>query len=299
MNYRHAYHAGNFADVVKHAVLAAILAHLNAKPGAWRAIDAHAGIGAYALAGPEAAKTGEWRAGIGRLARLAGLGLPPGEENSRALPAPSEEARAALAPYLGAVASANPDGILRTFPGSPAVMRHLARTQDRLTLVELHPEDFSALRARYAGDRQVKTIPLDAWDAAKAFVPPKERRGLLLLDPPFEEAGEFARLAESLKANHRRWATGIFLLWHPVKDLDAIRAYDAALKALAIPKMLRVELTVRKRTGASLDGTALTVVNPPYTLEPALEALLPFLSEALAQGPGAGHRLEWLQGETP
>jgi 23S rRNA (adenine2030-N6)-methyltransferase len=169
MNYRHAFHAGNFADVVKHAVLAALVERLKQKETAFRVIDTHAGAGFYDLTGDAASRTGEWHNGIGRL-------------YNQALEAPVADL---LAPYLDAVRAANDGGLLRRYPGSPWIVRHLLRRQDRLTLTELHPEQATALAGFFAGDRQVKVIALDGWLALGSFVPPKERRGLVLVDPPY------------------------------------------------------------------------------------------------------------------
>jgi 23S rRNA (adenine2030-N6)-methyltransferase len=298
VNYRHAYHAGNFADVVKHAALGLVLRHLSLKPAAWRFIDTHAGIGLYELGGDEATRTDEWRSGIGRLAPMLGLELPAGEALGLAPARPlSPDARRALEPYAAALAAANPDGRLRRYPGSPAIARALARRQDRLTLCELHPADGVTLADRYAGDQNVKVIALDGWLAPGAFVPPKERRGVVLLDPPFEEAGEFDRLAAGLIKAHRRWPTGIYMLWHPIKETGDVVAYDRALADAGIPRMLRAEFFIRERTGVTFDGCGLTIVNPPYTLEADLRALLPALASVFAQGPGARFGLNWLTRE--
>ena len=180
MNYRHAYHAGNFADVVKHVALTRLVEHLKLKDKAFRVIDTHAGAGLYDLSSEEAQKTGEWQGGIGRLleAKLA------------------PEAEALLGPYLGAVKSANPGGGVEGYPDRRWIVRHLLRSQDRLSAIELHPQDVAALKALFAGDFQARVMSLDGWLALGAHVPPKEKRGLVLVDPPFEEDGEFDRLAE-------------------------------------------------------------------------------------------------------
>src|SRR5690606_31777626 len=183
MNYRHAYHAGNFADVVKHVVLVRILDYLKRKPGAFRVIDTHAGAGLYDLSAEEAQKTGEWRNGIGRLLETE-------------LPA---EAAALAAPYLDAVRSFNAGHPFRFYPGSPALVKEMLRGPDRLTAIELHPADSFALKTRFSGDWQVRVIELDGWLALGAHVPPKEKRGLVLVDPPFEKEGEFGRLVDGLK----------------------------------------------------------------------------------------------------
>src|SRR5262245_30325355 len=177
MNYRHAFHAGNIADVVKHAILARIVAHLKEKPAAFRVIDTHAGAGLYDLAGPEASRTGEWRDGIGKLLAAA---LGPAE-------------RALLAPYLEAIAAFNA-GPLKLYPGSPALLQHWLRPQDRLIACEREPNAARALIARLRGDRRAKAVAIDGYAALNAYVPPKERRGLVLIDPPFERPDEFEKL---------------------------------------------------------------------------------------------------------
>ncbi|RUW96788.1 23S rRNA (adenine(2030)-N(6))-methyltransferase RlmJ, partial [Mesorhizobium sp. M2A.F.Ca.ET.037.01.1.1] len=220
MNYRHAYHAGNFADVVKHAVLARLVEYLKQKDKAFRVIDTHAGIGRYDLASVEAGKTGEWQGGIGRLTEAT---LEP-------------QAAALLQPYLEAVRAQNPDGGLKHYPGSPLIVRHLLRSQDRLTAIELHPKDAVRLKLVFAGDFQARVIELDGWLALGAQLPPKEKRGLVLIDPPFEEEGEFSRLVDGLRKAHRRWPGGIYALWYPIKDRRAVTAFRGALKETGIPK---------------------------------------------------------------
>ena len=283
MNYRHIYHAGNFADVLKHAVLARVIAHLKQKSQPFRVIDTHAGAGLYDLGSPEAQKTGEWRDGIGRV--LADT--------------PPAEISAILAPYLDVVRAENGGGPdLTCYPGSPLIARRLMRRTDRLVANEAHPEDAARLKALFAGDPAVKTLALDGWTALKALLPPKERRGVVLIDPPFEEPGEFGRLVEALAAAHRRFATGTVLLWYPVKDPRAARAFCRDAAARAIPKLLSAELFVgTPRADGELAGSGLLILNPPFTLEAALARLLPYLARTLAKGSGAESRLSWLAGE--
>jgi 23S rRNA (adenine2030-N6)-methyltransferase len=269
MNYRHAFHAGNFADVLKHAVLARIIEYLKRKPGAFRVIDTHAGIGLYDLSSDEAQRTGEWRGGIGRLLDAA---LSP-------------DAAALLAPYLEAVRALNPQGGVRLYPGSPLVARHLLRPIDRLTAIELHPQDSLALKARFAGDWQARVIALDGWLALGAHLPPKEKRGLVLVDPPFEKEGEFDRLAAGLVTAHRRWPGGTYALWYPVKDRAAVAAFRAALAGTGIPKILDIALEIRAPSpDPRLDGCGMVVVNPPFVLEEEMAILLPALGEDGARG---------------
>ena len=226
MNYRHVYHAGNFADVLKHAVLTRIVEYLKQKPGAFRVIDTHAGVGLYDLSSAEAQKTGEWRDGIARLldAKL------------------TDEPAGLLAPYLDTVRGFNAGQPFRHYPGSPVIAKALMRGPDRLTAIELHPEDAFALRTRFHDDWQVRVIELDGWLALGAHVPPKEKRGLVLVDPPFEKEGEFDRLVEGLRKAHRRWPGGTYALWYPIKDRHAVERFRATLHESGIPKILDISL---------------------------------------------------------
>jgi 23S rRNA (adenine2030-N6)-methyltransferase len=280
LNYAHAFHAGSFADVHKHAVLCRVLSHLREKPSAFRVIDTHAGAGLYDLAGPEAARSGEWRDGI---ARLMAAAVP-------------EPAASLLAPYLDVVRALNPSGELKTYPGSPALARALLRPQDRLIACELEARAASAL-TRNLRDRRVKTLRLDGWTALTAYVPPKERRGLVLIDPPFEEDSDFARLPGALAEAQRKWATGIYLLWYPIKTRTGPDRLARRLARLGIPKILRAELTVGSLADPSrLNGSGLMVVNPPWRLSDELAALLPALAGLLGRNAGR-FRLDWLAGE--
>jgi len=279
MNYRHAYHAGNFADVVKHVVFTLVIEHLRLKPAPFRIIDTHAGIGVYDLASEAAQKTGEWREGIGRLmaARLS--------------PAAAE----VLAPYLDIVRRLNPGGALVRYPGSPLLARELMRADDRLVVNELHPEDQDELKRLFAHDPQVRVMALDAWTALKALLPPPERRGVMLIDPAFEQTGELARLVGGLKEAARRFATGTFLLWYPIKEMAPVDAFRREVAALGLPKAMAIELMIRGGTdGTRLNGAGLIAVNAPFTLSAKLDALLPELARVLAQGDGAGFNVEQL-----
>jgi 23S rRNA (adenine2030-N6)-methyltransferase len=282
MNYRHAFHAGSFADVVKHAVLARILVHLGAKPAAFRLIDTHAGAGLYDLAGPEASRSPEWRDGIGRL-----IGAPVGAA-----------AATLLAPYLDAVAGFNQPGKLAAYPGSPALARAFLRTQDRLVACELEPNAASALTRTLAGDRRVKVLAIDGWTALNANVPPKERRGLVLIDPPFEDTADFPRLAQALESAHRKWASGIYLLWYPIKQREEPDALARRLRRSGIAKILRVEFNIATpREPGGLGGCGLIVVNPPWMLARELAIMLPALAEILSDGGSGRQRVDWLAGE--
>jgi 23S rRNA (adenine2030-N6)-methyltransferase len=281
MNYRHAFHAGGFADVVKHAVLTRILVHLRDKPAAFRVIDTHAGAGLYDLAGPEAGRSLEWRGGIERL-----------------LAAPlAEPVRALLAPYLDVVASLNGTGRFATYPGSPALVRAHLRTQDRLTACELEPGAAAALARHLHRDRRVKAIAIDGWIALNAYVPPPERRGLVLIDPPFERADDFDKLARGAEGAHGKWASGTYLLWYPIKARAEPDALARRLRRSGIAKILRAELSIAPPADAEpLGGCGLIVINPPWRLASELAVLLPALRSILA-GPGGSHRIDWISGE--
>lgn len=281
MNYRHAFHAGNFADVVKHATLARVIAHLKEKPTAFRVIDTHAGFGVYDLAGPEASRTGEWRAGIGRL------------REARLDPATRE----LLAPYLDAVAALNPRGKLATYPGSPVLAQRWLRTQDRMVACELSPRAVAALTAQMRRDTRIKVVAIDGYAALNAYLPPPERRGLVLVDPPFEQPDEFEHLIEAVAGAHRKWPTGIYLIWYPLKDARATNRFARRLAQRGIPRILRAELAIAHARAATerLAGTGLIVINPPWRLERELAVLLPALAKGFAENGSA--RLDWLAGE--
>lgn len=279
MNYRHAYHAGNFADVMKHAVLAQAVTALTRKETPFFVLDTHAGCGSYRLSAEAAQKTGEFKTGIARVLERA------------------ESAPPALAPYLAALAAANPGGGLDHYPGSPALVRGLMRPQDRLALAELHPEDVVALRRSFAGDRRVGIHHLDGYQTVKALLPPPERRGLVLIDPPFERTDEFERLLTALGRIQRRWPQGIVLVWYPIKAAEPVDRFLDAVAAAGGPETVAVELLLRPATDPfRLNGSGLLVVNPPWGLAPALAEMLPWLAGALAPEQG-GFRLRPLIAE--
>ncbi len=283
MNYRHIYHAGNFADVLKHAVLARLIRYMQKKDAAFRVLDTHAGIGLYDLSSEEAQKTGEWSEGIGKLL------------DTELAPQVAE----LLEPYLSAVRELNAEGGIRLYPGSPKLARMLFRPQDRLSAMELHPEDFARLHRLFEGDHQVRITELNGWLSLGAHLPPKEKRGIVLVDPPFEEDGEYERLVVGLAKAYRRFPGGTYCLWYPLKKGAPIKEFHEALQALDIPKILCAELIVRSDRGINgLTGSGLIIVNPPFTLKDELHALLPALKDHLAQDRYASHRAFWLRGET-
>jgi 23S rRNA (adenine2030-N6)-methyltransferase len=281
MNYRHDYHAGNFADVVKHSVLARIVCHLRGKPKPFRLIDTHAGAGLTDLLGSQASRTGEWRNGIGRLMESQ---LPP-------------QVTSLLAPYLDAVAAYNPSGRLVSYPGSPLLARAWLRPDDRLVVCELQPDVAAALAAQMRGDSRVKVVEIDGWTALGAFVPPSERRGAVLIDPPFEAPGEFDRLIDGLAGAYRKWPTGTYVLWYPIKDEREVSRFAGRLGRLGIVKILRAELMVDAGADGRLRGAGLIIVNPPFTLHDELGRLLPALADTLGHDRDGRFRLDWLVAE--
>ena len=282
MNYRHAYHAGNFADVVKHVVLMMVIEHLKQKDTPFRVIDTHAGVGAYDLTADAAERTGEWHGGIGRLI------------GADAEPLPAAMAQR-LAPYLDIVRALNPPGSLRRYPGSPRIARALLRPQDRLVVNELHPEDAALLRQQFPRDSQTKVLELDGWTALKALLPPNERRGVILIDPPFEAPRELDRLVEGLAAAVKRFATGVFVLWYPIKDPRPVAAFHRRLVAAGHGSLLRIELMLRPAHDPDrLNGCGLIVVNAPYQLDASLTPVLAFLSGRMAETSGSAQG--WAQG---
>lgn len=272
MNYRHTYHAGNFADVLKHTVLTVIIEHLKLKNAPFRVIDTHAGAGLYDLDSEEARKTSEWQAGIGRLMPMHERGLP-------------NEVAELFAPYLRAVTDANPDGGLRFYPGSPRLALSLMRPMDRLIANELHPNDAIVLNTNIGRDRRAKVLQLDAWVALKSLLPPKERRGLVLIDPPFEAVDEFDKLALGLDEAVRRFVTGTYLLWYPIKDPQRVGRFRDRIIAAGHTKALSVELFIgTPHAHSMLNGCGLLILNPPHTLHAKLSLLSQFLPQLLAQG---------------
>ena len=318
MNYRHAYHAGNFADVMKHLTIVRVIEHLKLKDKPFRFIDTHAGAGLYDLSGDEARRSGEWRTGIGALLdeeTLAPTGLLQEDIEALVLPyfdavrsfnAKCEQVGDHDAPEFGGpldqealrVQASTSCQRLQHYPGSGLLARRLLRPQDRAVLNELHRDDVLKLRHAVGRDRRVSILDLDGWTVVKSTLPPKERRGILLLDPPFELIGEFKRLEAALAEATRRFATGISLLWYPVKAGGASENFVRQMAKAGHKRLLCAELLIRHRDHApGLNGSGLLIHNPPYGLDAQLKVLLGWLSENLASGAGAGSRVEWLAGE--
>jgi 23S rRNA (adenine2030-N6)-methyltransferase len=274
LNYRHAFHAGNFADVFKHALLLEILATLARKPAAFAVLDTHAGIGGYDLAGAEAARTGEWQAGVGR---VAGLREGP------------------LARYAGAVREA---GFPPRYPGSPLLAARALRQGDRLLLCELHEADHATLAARLRGDPRIAVHRRDGYEALRALTPFAERRGLVLIDPPFEQEGEFARITDAITLLHHRFRAGIVAAWYPIKHRAPVRDFGDALRASGVRDILDAALWLREPTEPSrLNGCGLVVVNAPWGFAESAQAIGAALVQALASEPGAGHAVTRLADE--
>jgi 23S rRNA (adenine2030-N6)-methyltransferase len=282
MNYRHAFHAGGFADVIKHIVLVRMLTYLQEKPAAFRVIDTHAGAGVYDLTSDEAQRGAEWLTGIARLmqARFSEAVLP------------------LVQPYLDIVRAFNPQAALETYPGSPLIARALLRPQDRLTACEVEPKARKRLIDALHRDIQARVVDLDGWIALPAFVPPNERRGLVLIDPPFEQKDEFERMADGFAQAFAKWPTGSYLLWYPVKSRRATdnlaRQVAETAGAGAQPgKCLRLEFSVAPQAAdTGLISAGLLIVNPPWKLLGELKAILPELEKPLGQGGAGRFRLE-------
>lgn len=285
--YRHAFHAGNHADVLKHTVLALVLRYMNQKDKPYRLVDTHAGAGGYSLEGRYAQKKGEYEEGIARLWNLD-------ESQREAMPA-------AVADYLALVRQFNPGGDqakgqvpLEQYPGSPAMARVLLRPQDQMRLFELHPTDFRILESYMAEQRGAEVKQLDGFDALKGQVPPSSRRAVVLMDPSYEGHKDYGRVVASLRAALERFAEGVYMVWYPqVQKLEAAQL-PKRLEALAPKGWLHARLTVQQpdSQGFGLAGSGVFILNPPYTLHDELLTVLPYLTEVLGQYEGANYLLE-------
>jgi 23S rRNA (adenine2030-N6)-methyltransferase len=278
MNYRHAFHAGNHGDVLKHIVMARALSLMIAKDKPLAVLDAHAGIGRYDLSGVQATKTGEWQSGIAKL-----------DDDF----APDVEA--VLEPYRSILAAMNLDGDGRYYPGSPEIVSRMMRATDRLIANELHPVDAAELTENYASQKNVLVKHLDYVQAIKSELPFRERRGLVLIDPPFEVLDETLRTAEALQFGYRRMATATFMIWYPVTTDEFAAQFVDTMKALQIPNMLWCELRIKAAFAqGGLSGSGLIIINPPWTLENDLRILLPALAERLGLGDWGRGQVDWL-----
>ncbi len=275
MNYRHAFHAGNHADVLKHITLSRIIALLSRKEAPFVCLDSHAGVGLYDLQGDQASRTGEWLEGIGRLW---------GEQELPEL----------TADYFGVLRALNPNGQLRYYPGSPELARQLSREQDRVLLNEKHPEDGQLLKDNMKRDHRVAVHLGEGWHVPRALLPVAEKRALLLIDPPFEKADELERCVTALNEAIGRMRQTVVAIWYPIKDERQLKRFYQGLEKSSAPKLLRAELFVHAADDASrLAGSGLAIANAPWGLEDELKQLLPWLAGKLAQSQGS-FRLDWL-----
>lgn len=278
MNYRHAFHAGNAVDVVKHAVLICLIRALLRKDKPFTVLDTHAGAGTTDLIGPEAQRSGEYRAGI---ARVLALPDPP----------------AALAPYLEVVRATNGGATLTRYPGSPVLALALMRPQDRLIACELHPEDAAALKAELARDPRAAVHHRDGYEALGALTPPPIRRGLVLIDPPYETVDEFERMVAGLRAGHARWPQATYALWYPIKARGPVDRFLGEVASLGIPATLAVEAMLAPADPAApnrLLGCGLAIVNAPFGVEGEVRDVLGPLGAALNAAGTAQQDLRWL-----
>jgi 23S rRNA (adenine2030-N6)-methyltransferase len=279
LSYRHGFHAGSFVDVHKHIALVMLLLHLRRKESPFCYLDTHAGAGLYDLESRFAQKHREFESGI---AMLAAPECPP----------------APVAAYLEIVAAANPGGGLRYYPGSPLIARRLLRPQDRMVLVELHSTEYPVLKSGFHNDKQVAVHHRDAFEALPALVPPRERRGLVLIDPSYEQEGEFDRVVEALKLAWGRWPTGIYAIWYPVQRRQPLGRFRQMLRTSGVHSILMNELRVAPDTAPNrLAGSGLMVVNPPWEFGEELRQAAAWLEPLLSQERHAPIRLEWLAAE--
>ncbi len=281
MNYRHTFHAGNHADVLKHIVLLALVDSLKRKDTPFFVLDTHAGRGQYLLQGEHSDRTGEARGGIFRLFVLHGL--PVLVQN-----------------YLKRVQADNPVGALVMYPGSPLLVAQAMRAQDRLAACELHPDEARALAALFKGDARVGVMERDGYGAVKALLPPKEKRGLVLIDPPYEaQEAEFTTILAALKEGLARWSTGTFAVWYPIKRRRTLLPFLRKVAQLPCKSALIAELLVRPDDSAlRLNGSGMLVINPPYLLEQELTPTLPVLAHLLGDAHPSSS-LQWLKRESP
>jgi 23S rRNA (adenine2030-N6)-methyltransferase len=273
LSYRHSYHAGNHADVLKHATVALLVEALKKKEGPFAYVETHAGAGRYDLRSEQAQKTGEYLEGIARLWQ-------------------EPAAPAALGSYLEAVRALNSGGELVFYPGSPRVVRHSLRPQDRMSLMELHNNEYPVLKQEFAGDRQVAVHHRDGYEGLNALLPPKEKRGLVLIDPSYEVKSEYGQVVTSLATAVKRWSNGIYAVWYPLLASAQTEAFMAQFRATGLRKLLRAEITVRGE-GIGMYGSGMLVLNPPWHLDSQLQELLPWVVERLAPGVGQA-RVDWL-----
>lgn len=277
MNYRHIFHAGSFSDVFKHIVLTGLIQSLLQKDKPFCYLDTHAGIGTYDLSSINAQKTQEFSGGITRL------------ENQTNLPE-------LIADYLTVVRSFNSDASsIKLYPGSPSIARPLLREQDRMILIELHKDDVEQLNQVFWRDKQVVIHRQDAYEALKAHLPPKEKRGLVLIDPPFEKTDEFKQIILGLKEALKRWQMGVYAIWYPLKNKADVREFKYQLTKLPIKDCLITELSVYPEdVGSRLYGCGMAIINAPWQFDKTLKQCLPWLWQVLSVAGAGDYKIEWL-----
>lgn len=279
MNYRHIYHAGSFADVFKHLVLVGLLQALHHKEKPFCYIDTHAGIGRYDLSSPAAQKTQEYSSGIAKITQQPVIASPM------------------LQAYLAAVSAVNDSSAQlppRFYPGSPRIARHLLRPQDRMILSELHGDDIALLKQEFHGDKQVAVHQQDGYLALKAFLPPKEKRGLVLIDPPFEQSNELERICTALKSALKHWDTGIYAIWYPIKEKNFTQKLHQQLQLLPCKDILFVELSIYPEDAPiSLNGSGMAILNPPWQFDTQLKSVIPWLWQVLSPEKRGCFRIEY------
>jgi 23S rRNA (adenine2030-N6)-methyltransferase len=275
LSYRHLFHAGSFADVFKHVLLTRLIASLNEKDKPYFYLDTHAGTGLYDLSHPWAQKGREFESGIKKL------------WDRKDIPA-------AMKPFMDIVRGENPDGHLRYYPGSPRFVRRMIRPVDRMVLSELNKTDYAELQALFAGDRRVNAQLLDGYQALKANLPPKERRGLVLIDSSFDRAREFARLATALQEAHERWATGTYAIWYPMMGAGVIRGFERAIEQTGIRKVLQFELSILPEDASTMPGSGMIIVNPPWKFDTEMRTLLRWVWSVLNVKSAGGVKVNWL-----
>lgn len=277
LSYRHGFHAGNFADVVKHVVLVALMNYLHRKEKPCYIQDTHAGRGMYTLDSEEALHGREFDDGIGRLWGC-------------------ETAPSAVQSYLEIVSSFNRDGTLRYYPGSPAIIQAMLRPGERLLLTELHPAEHQQLLSQFRDNRQVQVHRQDAYQGLKAFLPPAERRGLVLIDPPYERKDEYERVVEGLKTAYAKWPQAVYAIWYPVMSEQLQAKFINACKATGIRKMLHIAFTTEPvlKSALQFSGCGLVLVNPPWQLQEEITEVLGWLAEQLQMEYPAEYSVEWI-----
>ncbi|MFV4846050.1 23S rRNA (adenine(2030)-N(6))-methyltransferase RlmJ [Edwardsiella tarda] len=276
LSYRHSFHAGNHADVLKHTVQSLIIEALKEKEKPFLYLDTHAGAGRYLLSGEHAEKTGEYLEGIARLWQQDDL--------------PAE-----LEPYMMAVRHFNRSGQLRYYPGSPLIARQLLREQDRLHLSELHPSDFPLLRAEFQKDERARVVRENGYQQLKSQLPPASRRGLILIDPPYELKSDYQDVVKGIQEGYKRFATGTYALWYPVVLRQNIKRLVHALEESGIRRILQIELAVRPDSDQrGMTASGMIVINPPWKLEGQIRSVLPWLHQVLVP-EGTGHTsVNWI-----